>query len=315
MARTGSVTDYAELDGEIWLDGQWVDWQDAKVHVVTHGLHYGTGVFEGVRAYNTPQGPAAFRLHDHTERLFRSAHAVNLEIPHSPEELNAVQLEAVRRQGLDEAYIRPLVYLGTQGVGLKTAGLEAHAMVAAWAWPSYHDPAAMERGLKLITASIRRPSGDAMMHQAKATGNYLNAVLARHEATVGGFDEALMLDANGLVAEATGENIFLVRDGRLSTPPPVHCLDGITRRTILTLAREMGYPVEERTFSVDELYVADEVFLTGTAAEVMPVAELDGRPIGTGGRGPITEKLQKLYLDTVRGAEQGHADWRVLVGS
>lgn len=303
----------ADRDGLIWLDGEMVPWREAKTHVLTHTLHYGLGCFEGVRAYNTANGPAIFRLKEHTDRLFRSAHILNMKMPFSKEELNEAQRAAVRENNLDEAYLRPMAFLGSEGMGLRADNLKVHVMVAAWSWPSYMSPEAKELGIKVRTSSYTRHHVNITMCKAKANGNYINSMLALNEAISGGAEEALLLDNEGYVAEGSGENIFIVRDGVLHTPELTSCLEGITRATIIDFARELGLQVKERRITRDEVYVAEEAFFTGTAAEVLPIRELDGRQIGEGKRGPVTEKLQNLYFDAVKGKLAQHADWLTLV--
>ena len=299
----------ADRDGFIWLDGELVPWRDARVHVLTHTLHYGMGVFEGVRAYETPRGPAIFRLQDHTDRLFGSAHILQMKLPFTKEQVNAAQIEAVRANNLPHAYLRPMAFYGSEGMGLRAANLKVHLMVAGWEWPAYMSPDALEVGIKVRTSSYTRHHVNITMCKAKANGNYMNSMLALNEALSGGADEALLLDNEGYVAEGSGENIFLVRNGVLYTPELTSCLDGITRRTIFTLAADCGYEVREKRITRDEVYVADEAFFTGTAAEVTPIRELDGRQIGEGHRGPITEQLQALYFDTVQGKAEQYDDW------
>jgi branched-chain amino acid aminotransferase len=284
----------ADRDGLIWLDGEMVPWREAKTHVLTHTLHYGLGCFEGVRAYNTANGPAIFRLKEHTDRLFRSAHILNMKMPFSKEELNEAQRAAVRENNLDEAYLRPMAFLGSEGMGLRADNLKVHVMVAAWSWPSYMSPEAKEMGIKVRTSSYTRHHVNITMCKAKANGNYINSMLALNEAISGGAEEALLLDNEGYVAEGSGENIFIVRDGVLHTPELTSCLEGITRATIIDFARDLGLTVKERRITRDEVYVAEEAFFTGTAAEVLPIRELDGRVIGAGKRGPVTEKLQGM---------------------
>lgn len=299
----------ADRDGLIWMDGEMVPWQDAKVHVLTHTFHYGLGVFEGVRAYQTAdQGPCIFRLQDHTDRLFRSAHILGMSMPFDKETLNQAQRDVVRENGLEEGYLRPMCFYGSEGMGLRADNLRTHVMVAAWEWPSYMEPEARDRGIKVRTSSFTRHHVNISMTKAKANGNYINSMLALREALDSGAEEALMLDNEGYVAEGSGENVFIIRDNKIVTPELTSCLDGITRRTIFTLAEELGYTVAEERITRDEVYVADEAFFTGTAAEVVPIRELDGRTIGTGSRGPITEKLQSMYFDSVRGnrSENGH---------
>jgi branched-chain amino acid aminotransferase len=304
-----SDVNFADRDGWIWQNGTLIPWRDAKVHVLTHTLHYGVGVFEGVRAYDTPRGPCIFRLEDHTRRLFNSAHILGLKIPFSAEQVNAAQREVFRANELKEGYLRPMVYLGSEAMGLRAKGLSVNLCVAAWPWPDYMGAESLDRGIKLRTSSFTRHHVNITMCKAKANGNYINSILALHEALECGADEALMLDNEGYVAEGTGENVFVVKQGVLHTPELTSCLDGITRDTILQLAGEIGLEVRERRITRDELYIADETFLTGTAAEVLPVREFDGRIIGNGKRGPITERLQKLYFDQVRGRREAFAEW------
>ncbi|AMQ89885.1 branched-chain amino acid transaminase [Marinobacter sp. LQ44] len=299
----------ADRDGVIWLDGEMVPWRDAKTHVLTHTLHYGLGCFEGVRAYNTANGPAIFRLKEHTDRLFRSAHILNMKMPFSKDEINEAQRAAVRENNLDEAYLRPMAFLGSEGMGLRADNLKVHVMVAAWSWPSYMSPEAKELGIKVRTSSYTRHHVNITMCKAKANGNYINSMLALNEAISGGAEEALLLDNEGYVAEGSGENIFIVRDGVLHTPELTSCLEGITRATIIDFAKDLGLQVKERRITRDEVYVAEEAFFTGTAAEVLPIRELDGRQIGEGKRGPITEKLQSMYFDAVKGRLDKHSEW------
>ena len=299
----------ADRDGLIWLDGEMVPWREAKTHVLTHTLHYGLGCFEGVRAYNTANGPAIFRLKEHTDRLFRSAHILNMKMPFSKDEINEAQRAAVRENNLDEAYLRPMTFLGSEGMGLRADNLKVHVMVAAWSWPSYMSPEAKELGIKVRTSSYTRHHVNITMCKAKANGNYINSMLALREAVDSGCEEALLLDPEGFVAEGSGENFFCVRDGVIYTPELTACLDGITRRTIIEMAHSLGYKVVEKRITRDEVYIADEAFFTGTAAEVLPVRMLDGRKIGEGRRGPVTEKLQTLYFNTVTGKEAFNPEW------
>ncbi len=303
----------ADRDGLIWLDGEMVPWREAKTHVLTHTLHYGLGCFEGVRAYNTDQGPAIFRLKEHTDRLFRSAHILNMKMPFSKDELNEAQRAAVRENNLDEAYLRPMVFLGSEGMGLRADNLQVHVMIAAWSWPSYMSPEAKEKGIKVRTSSYTRHHVNITMCKAKANGNYINSMLALNEAIASGAEEALLLDNEGYVAEGSGENIFIYRDGVLHTPELTSCLEGITRQTIIDFCKDEGIPVRERRITRDEVYVADEAFFTGTAAEVLPIRELDGRAIGEGKRGLLTEKLQSMYFDAVKGKLPQHREWLTLV--
>ncbi len=299
----------ADRDGVIWFDGELVDWREARVHVLTHTLHYGLGVFEGVRAYATDDGPQIFRLHDHTDRLFRSAHILRFPIQFSKEEINEAQLTVVRENNLDEAYIRPMCYFGAEGMGLRAEGLQPHCIIAAWEWPSYLTPEAKVDGIKVRTSSYTRHHVNITMCKAKANGNYINSMLALQEAFDSGCDEALLLDNEGYVAEGSGENVFLVQDGGLVTPELTSCLEGITRATVIDLAKELSLEVAERRITRDEVYVADEAFFTGTAAEVLPIRELDGRQIGAGGRGPVTEKLQSMYFDQVMARREQNKHW------
>jgi len=305
----------ADRDGVIWLDGEMVPWREAKVHVLTHTLHYGLGCFEGVRAYNTAEGAAIFRMKDHTDRLFRSAHILNMKMPFSKDEINAAQLSAVRDNNLDEAYLRPMVFYGSEGMGLRADNLKVHVMVAAWNWPSYMSPEAKELGIKVRTSSYTRHHVNITMCKAKANGNYINSMLALQEAVSSGCEEALLLDNEGYVSEGSGENVFLLRNGVLHTPELTSCLEGITRQTILDFAKELNIEVKERRITRDEVYVADEAFFTGTAAEVLPIRELDGRIIGAGKRGPLTEKLQAMFFDAVKGKSPQHRDWLSMVKS
>ena len=302
--------DLSKLDGQIWLDGELVPWQEAKVHVLTHTFHYGLGVFEGVRAYATPdRGTCIFRLREHTDRLFRSAHILQMDMPFDKDVLNAAQREVVRVNGLEEGYIRPMCFLGSEGMGLRADNLKTHVMVAAWPWPSYMDPEARDRGIRVRTSSYTRHHVNITMCKAKANGNYTNSILALREALDSGCEEALMLDNEGYVAEGSGENFFMLRDGVIYTPDLTSCLDGITRNSLFKIAADQGYEVRERRITRDEVYIADEAFFTGTAAEVVPIRELDGRAIGEGRRGPVTEKLQAIYFDAVRGKAADYAEW------
>ena len=301
---------FADRDGFIWFDGQLVPWRDAKVHVLTHTLHYGMGVFEGVRAYHTERaGTAIFRLEDHTNRLFNSAKIVGMDMPFDRATLNRAQREVVRANGLREAYVRPLAFLGSEGMGLRADGLRTHIAVAAWEWPSYMSPEALEQGIRIRTSSITRHHVNITMCKAKATGNYTNSMMALREALQSGYDEALLLDPEGYVAEGSGENIFIVNRGVLYTPELTSCLDGITRDSVIQLAHECGYEVREKRITRDEVYVADEAFFTGTAAEVTPIRELDRIEIGIGSRGPITEKIQSAFFDIVNGRNAKYAEW------
>ncbi|PTU76503.1 branched-chain amino acid transaminase [Pseudomonas mangrovi] len=303
----------ADRDGVIWYDGELVQWRDATTHVLTHTLHYGMGVFEGVRAYDTPDGTAIFRLQAHTDRLFDSAHIMNMKIPFTKEQINEATRAAVRENNLASAYIRPMAFYGSEGMGIRADNLKVHVIVAAWHWGAYMGEEALKTGIKVRTSSFTRHHVNIAMTRAKANGNYINSMLALQEAVSGGADEAMLLDPEGYVAEGSGENIFLVKNGVLYTPEVTSCLNGITRATVLTLAEELGVPVVEKRITRDEVYISDEAFFTGTAAEVTPIREVDGRQIGIGSRGPVTEKLQKAYFDLVSGKSAGHAEWRTLV--
>ncbi|MCH2335577.1 MAG: branched-chain amino acid transaminase [Pseudomonadales bacterium] len=304
---------FADRDGAIWMNGEMVDWRDAKVHVLTHTLHYGVGVFEGVRAYDTSNGPCIFRLHDHTQRLFDSAQILRLDIPFSKSDLNTAQRDVFAFNNLNEGYLRPVAYLGSEAMGLRADGLTVNVAIACWPWPDYMDPQSRELGITVRTSSYTRHHVNITMCKAKANGNYINSIMALREAIDSGCDEALLLDNEGYVAEGSGENFFLVKNGVIHTPELTSCLPGITRDTVLVFARELNIPVIERRITRDEVYIADEAFFTGTAAEVLPIRELDGRVIGDGKPGSITLRLQSLYFDQVRGKRDAHPDWHVLV--
>ncbi|MCB1830427.1 MAG: branched-chain amino acid transaminase, partial [Gammaproteobacteria bacterium] len=301
-------------DGWIWLDGEMVPWREAKIHVLTHTLHYGMGVIEGVRAYATERGPAIFRLEDHTRRLLDSAHILGMKVPFDAATLNAAQVEAVRINNLSSAYIRPFCFLGSEGMGLRADNLKVHTAIATWEWGAYLGEENLKRGIRIRTSSFTRHHVNVTMCRAKSTGNYTNSMLALQEALINGYDEALLLDTNGYVMEGSGENIFIVRDGAVYTPDLTSALDGITRKTIMTLAKEeLGIDVVEKRITRDEIYIADEAFFTGSAAEVTPIRELDNRTIGKGTRGPITERLQTLYFDQVQGRRKEHPEWLTYV--
>jgi len=302
-----------DRDGVIWMDGELVPWREAKVHVLTHTLHYGMGVFEGVRAYRTDRGAAIFRLQEHTRRLFGSAHIMMMPVPWDQETINAAQITAVRENRLQSAYIRPMFFYGSEGMGLRADNLKVHGMVAAWEWGAYLGAENMEKGIRIKTSSYTRHHVNITMCKAKATGNYINSMLALNEALTSGYDEAMLLDDHGFVAEGSGENIFIVRDGVLYTPDTSSALQGITRDTLMELAADEGLAVREKRISRDEVYLADEAFFTGTAAEVTPIREVDDRTIGAGNRGPVTERLQTLYFDVVHGRVDRYSDWLTLV--
>lgn len=299
----------ADRDGLIWLDGEMVPWRDAKVHVLTHTLHYGLGVFEGVRAYEAEQGTSIFRLDAHTQRLINSGKIMNMQLPYDKETLDKAQRMAVRENNLKSAYIRPMAFYGSEGMGLRADNLKVHVMVAAWEWGAYMGEENLTKGIKIATSSYTRHHVNVTMTKAKSNGQYMNSMLALQEAVAHGCDEALLLDVDGYVSEGSGENFFMVKEGVLYTPELTSCLDGITRKTIMQLATENGIEVREKRITRDEVYIADEAFFTGTAAEVTPIRELDNRPIGCGSRGPITEKLQSQYFDIVHGRSPAHMDW------
>ncbi len=303
----------ADRDGVIWFDGEMVPWREATVHVLTHTLHYGMGVFEGVRAYDAEQGTAVFRLKEHTDRLFRSAHILKMPMPYDKDTLNEAQLAVVRENSLQSAYLRPMCFYGSEGMGLRADNLKVHAIVAAWEWGAYLGKENLEKGIRIRTSSFTRHHVNITMCKAKANGNYMNSMLALNEALSCGYDEAMLLDNEGYVAEGSGENIFIVRNGILYTPDLTSALEGVTRDTIMVLAKEEGLEIREKRITRDEVYVADEAFFTGTAAEVTPIREVDDRTIGNGGRGPITAKLQTLYFDQVHGRREDHPEWLALV--
>ncbi|MCC5858574.1 MAG: branched-chain amino acid transaminase [Ectothiorhodospiraceae bacterium] len=302
-----------DRDGLIWLNGEFRAWRDAKVHVLTHTLHYGMGVFEGIRAYSTERGTAVFRMKEHTERLFNSAKILSMRMPYTPDEINEAMLECLRRNDLQSAYIRPMAFYGSEGMGLHAHNLQVHVTIAAWEWGAYLGAENLERGIRVKTSSFTRHHVNVTMCRAKANGNYMNSMMALKEAEDCGYDEALLLDVDGFVCEGSGENFFMVRAGTLYTPEMTSCLEGITRDSVLQLAAELGVPVREKRITRDEVYTADEAFFTGTAAEVTPIRELDGRVIGSGSRGPITEQLQRMYFDQVEGRREAHPEWLTFV--
>jgi branched-chain amino acid aminotransferase len=299
----------ADRDGLIWYDGEMVPWREATTHVLTHTLHYGMGVFEGVRAYKAGRGTAIFRLQEHTDRLFRSAHILGMKLPYDKTTLMEAQKNAVRANKLESGYIRPMAFYGSEAMGISAKGLSVHVIVAAWNWGAYLGQEALEKGIRVKISSFSRHHVNITMCKAKANGNYMNSILAHKEAETDGYDEALLLDVDGFVAEGSGENIFIVRNGKLFTPDLTSALEGITRDTLIQLAGELGIPVIEKRITRDEVYSADEAFFTGTAAEVTPIRELDNRQIGEGRRGPITEKLQSLFFDCVLGRSARHENW------
>jgi branched-chain amino acid aminotransferase len=299
----------ADRDGVIWYDGQLVPWREATTHVLTHTLHYGLGVFEGVRAYDGVGGSAIFRLQDHTKRLFRSAHILQMKMPFSQDELNEAQCQVVRENDLKNAYLRPMCFYGPEGIGLRADNLKTHTIIAAWDWGSYLGDEGLEKGIRIRTSSFTRHHVNITMCKAKSNGNYTNSILALQEARADGYDEALLLDPEGYVAEGSGEDIFIVRDNIIYTPELTSALDGITRDTIIHFIEELGLKLIEKRITRDEVYIADEAFFTGSAAEVTPIRELDNRQIGEGGRGPITTKLQTMYFDQIHGRRDSHPEW------
>jgi len=303
----------ADRDGLIWYDGKMVPWREATTHVLTHTLHYGMGVFEGERAYKTDKGTAIFRLTEHTDRLFRSAHILNMNIPFDKKAINEATRSVVKQNNLETAYIRPMCFYGSEGMGLRADNLKVHVIIAAWEWGTYLGDEALEKGIRIHTSSFTRHHVNVTMCRAKANGNYINSIMALQEAQADGYDEALLLDVDGFVAEGSGENIFIVQNGVLYTPELTSALEGITRDTIFKLAADENIKLVEKRITRDEVYVADEAFFTGSAAEVTPIRELDNRRIGDGKRGPITEKLQSLYFDQVHGRRKAYPEWLALV--
>jgi len=300
----------ADRDGWIWYDGKMVPWRDATTHVLTHTLHYGMGVFEGVRCYKTVDGPAIFRLRDHTDRLFRSAHIFGMKIPFTKEEIDAAQLSCVRDNKLDSCYLRPLVFYGSQALGVAARSNPVRVCIAAWPWGSYLGAEGMEKGIRVKTSSFTHHHPNITMCNAKAVGNYTVSILSNQEALHDGYEEAMLLDPQGFICQGSGENVFIVRDGKLHTPDlSGGALNGITRDTIMAFCAELGLSVTERRITRDEIYIADECFFTGTAAEVTPVRELDNRTIGSGSRGPITTKLQAMFFDAVNGRMPSKKSW------
>ncbi|MGJ7503615.1 branched-chain amino acid transaminase [Variovorax sp. ZT5P49] len=304
-----------DRDGKIWMDGELVDWRDAKIHVLSHTLHYGCGAFEGVRAYKTADGGTAiFRLAEHTERLFNSAKILRMKIPFTPEQLNEAQKQVVRENKLESCYLRPLIWIGSEKLGVSPKGNKIHAMVAAWSWGAYLGEEGMKRGIRVKTSSYTRHHVNITMTQAKTVSNYTNSILANMEALDDGYDEALLLDASGFVSEGAGENIFVVKGGVVYTPDlSAGALNGITRNTILHVCKDLGLELVQKRITRDEVYIADEAFFTGTAAEVTPIRELDRVEIGNrgdgGARGPITEKIQSAFFDIVNGKNPKYAHW------
>ena len=302
-----------DRDGVIWYDGKMVPWREANTHVLTHTLHYSMGVFEGMRAYKTAKGTAIFRLKEHIDRLFNSAKILGMEMQYDKETIIKACRDAVAQNKLETAYIRPICFYGAEAMGVHADTLKVHVAIAAWKWGAYLGPDALDKGISIRTSSFTRHHVNVTLCKAKAVGNYTNSILALREAKSAGADEALLLDTEGYVAEGTGENLFIVRNGELHTPDTTSALEGITRDTVIRLATEEGIKVNERRFTRDEIYIADEAFFTGTAAEVTAIRELDNRIIGSGKMGPITSRLQKIYFDQVNGKRNEHAEWLALV--
>ena len=303
----------SDRDGWIWYDGKMVPWREATTHVLTHSLHYGMGVFEGVRAYKTDKGTAIFRLREHTDRLFNSAHIFGMHMPFDKTTLMEAQKAAVRDNNLESGYLRPMAFYGSEAMGISAKTLSTHVIVAAWPWGAYLGKEALENGIRVKTSSFTRHHVNITMCRAKASSSYTNSILAHQEAAHDGYDEAMLLDVEGYVAEGSGENIFIVKHGKLYTPDLTSCLEGITRDTIIQLAGEIGVPVIEKRITRDEVYCAEEAFFTGTAAEVTPIRELDNRKIGIGKRGPITTRLQAMFFDCVTGKAPQHQEWLTLI--
>jgi len=299
----------ADRDGWIWMDGKLIDWRDAKVHVLTHTLHYGMGVFEGVRCYETPQGSAIFRLKEHTERFLNSAKIFQMKIKFEAEVLEEAQKEVVRANKLKSCYLRPIAWIGSERMGLAAVDNSIHVAIAAWPWGAYLGEDGINKGIRVKTSSFSRHHVNVSLVRAKACGYYINSILAHQEVAVHGYDEALLLDTDGYASEGSGENLFVIRKGKVYTPDLASCLDGITRNAVIQIAQDLGYEVIEKRITRDEIYCADEAFFTGTAAEVTPIRELDDRVIGSGGRGPITQAIQNTYFDAVGGKAQQYADW------
>lgn len=299
----------ADRDGKIWKDGQLVDWRDANLHMLTHSLHYGMAVFEGVRAYKTVDGTAIFRLKEHTQRLYNSAKIFQMTIPYDMETLIEAQKEVVRANKLESCYLRPLAWIGSEKMGVSARGNTIHVGIAAWPWGAYLGEDGIKRGIRVKTSSFTRHHVNVSMVRAKASGYYINSILANQEVTAEGYDEALLLDTDGYVSEGAGENVFIIKNGKIYTPDLASCLDGITRDAVVTMARDLGIDVIEKRITRDEVYCADEAFFTGTAAEITPIRELDNRQIGIGSRGPVTEKLQSLFFDVVGGKSDKYRHW------
>jgi branched-chain amino acid aminotransferase len=303
----------ADRDGVIWYDGKLVPWREATTHVLTHSLHYGLAVFEGLRAYKTAAGTAIFRLKEHTDRLFNSAHIFMMKMPYDKETLVEAQKEVVRTNKLDACYVRPIVFYGSEKMGVSPKGAQVHIAIAAWPWGAYLGADGIEKGIRVKTSSYARHHINVTMCRAKFSGTYANSILANQEALEHGYDEALLLDVDGYVAEGSGENLFIVKNGKLYEPELTSALIGITRDAVISMARDIGLEVQARRLTRDDVYIADEAFFTGTAAEVTPIRELDSRLIGSGKRGPITEQLQSMFFDLVNGRSAKYKHWLTYV--
>jgi branched-chain amino acid aminotransferase len=303
----------SDRDGFIWFNGKLIDWRDANIHVLTHSLHYGMAVFEGVRAYKTDQGPAIFRLDEHTKRWFNSAKIFQMEMPYSQAELMQAQLDVVKANQLESCYLRPIAWIGSEKLGISPKGNQILVSIAAWQWGAYLGEDGLNKGIRVKTSSFSRHHVNVSLVRAKASGYYINSILANQEVTAHGYDEALLLDTDGYVSEGSGENVFIVREGVIYTPDLASCLAGITRESIIKIAHDLGFEVREKRITRDEMYCCDEAFFTGTAAEVTPIRELDDRIIGNGGRGPITEKIQNVFFDIVKGKNDKYRSWLTYV--
>ena len=304
---------FSDRDGVIWMDGEMIPWRDATTHVLTHTLHYGMGVFEGVRAYRAEGGTAIFRLREHTQRLFHSAHILRMKIPFDQQTLIDAQVESIRQNKLETGYLRPMAFYGSEGMGIRADNLKVHVIVASWEWGTYLGEESLRSGIRVQVSSYTRHHVNIAMCRAKANGHYINSMLALQEAVDNGYDEALLLDTNGFVMEGSGENLFIVRDNVIYTPDLTSALDGITRNTVMKIIADEGLELVEKRITRDEIYICDEAFFTGTAAEVTPVRELDNRQIGSGTRGPITERIQSRFFDAVHGRIPEYEDWLTYV--
>ena len=298
-----------DRDGKIWQDGKLIDWRSAKIHVLTHSLHYGMSVFEGVRAYKTEKGTAIFRLFEHTKRLLNSAKIFQMNVPYDMDTLMKAQKQVIRENHLESGYIRPIIWVGSEALGVSAKNNTIHTAIAAWPWGAYLGEDGISKGIRVKISSFSRHHVKVSLVRAKASGYYINSILANQEATTCGYDEALLLDTEGFVSEGSGENVFIVKNGKLYTPDLASCLDGITRDSVITLANDLGIEVIQKRITRDEVYCADEAFFSGTAAEITPIREVDNRQIGIGSRGPVTEKIQSLFFDVVSGKAPKYAHW------